>query len=178
MWLTDSQPRTSPLLPVLNRPCHRKGAFLPVCHQCLQSVIKTVSYFSSESLLTNCADGRRLRTPSSTLTHGDFCGKTGVETKLPTDQDLLADVFLILSQSAFSFQYSREAGDKGRKILGNVQCLEQVSRTRNMFITSSFTVCVVVECFGFLLWSSFPSWEAEIRCLSRLLSYYGLCETS
>lgn len=66
---------------------------------------------------------------SSTLTPGDFCLQTGVEMKLPINYDFLTDVFLILFQDVVSFQCSWEAGEKGKKILSNVQCLEQVSRT-------------------------------------------------
>lgn len=67
------------------------------------------------------------------------------------DHNFLADAFLILSQDVVSFQYSWEAGENSKKILNSVQCLEQVSRTRNMFIVSS-------SCFAWswnkMLWIS------------------------
>lgn len=47
---------------------------------------------------------------------------------------------MILFRDVVSFQYSWEAAEKGKKLLSNVQCLEQVSRTRDMFIVSSFHV--------------------------------------
>lgn len=67
--------------------------------------------------------------------------------KLPIDYNFLADVFLVFSEDVVSFQYSPvllsaswQAGEKDKKMLSNIQCFEQVSRTRNMFIVSSFNV--------------------------------------
>lgn len=75
-----------------------------------------------------------------------------------------------------SFQSSWKSGEKGKEILSNVQCLEQVSRTRNMFIVSSFNVLhghgdVMDSCCG----SIFPHGKHRISLHSL---YYWLHGTS
>lgn len=88
-------------------------------------------------------------------------------------------LFLVLSQDVVSFQYSWEAGGKGRKILCHVQCLEQVSRTGNMFIVSSFNVLhrhgnVMDSCCG----SVFPPGKQRlllfVLCFCSTMDYMKL----